>query len=99
MIIYGNNDDNYASFLRATKDVKTVISSMTKEELLLLYSLYKQSMFGDNKTSQPSLFDIKGKAKWNSWMLQAGKEKPTARKEYVDYVNMLLNRNKQNVSI
>jgi len=95
MIIYGEDDNNYAAFLRAAKDVKNVIGLMNHQELLTLYSLYKQSTIGDNNSPQPGLFDIKGKAKWNAWMSQAGKTKPDARKEYISYVEVLLNRNKQ----
>jgi diazepam-binding inhibitor (GABA receptor modulating acyl-CoA-binding protein) len=94
MIIYGEEDNNHAAFLSAAKDVKSVIGLMNHQELLTLYSLYKQSTLGDNNTPRPGLFDIKGKAKWNAWVSQAGKTKIDARKEYISYVEVLLNRNK-----
>jgi len=37
------------------------------DELLKLYSLYKQGTVGDCNTEKPGMFDFKGKAKWEAW--------------------------------
>ncbi|VDQ08195.1 unnamed protein product [Trichobilharzia regenti] len=41
-------------------------------ELLDLYSFFKQATVGDNNTNQPGLLDMKGKAKWNAWNSRKG---------------------------
>jgi acyl-CoA-binding protein len=56
-----------------------------------LYGLYKQSLFGDNKTSCPYFFELNSKEKWKSWMNEVGKDKINAKKEYVELVTELLN--------
>lgn len=39
---------------------------------LILYALFKQGTVGDVNTSRPGVFDLKGKAKWDSWEKQKG---------------------------
>lgn len=38
---------------------------------------------GDVNTSRPGVFDLKGKAKWDAWDKQKGKDKETAQKDYI----------------
>ena len=39
---------------------------------------------GDIAISRPGLLDMLGRAKWDSWHKQKGKEKDTAKRQYVE---------------
>lgn len=62
------------------------------EEFLKLYGLYKQATVGDNNTSKPGMFDLKGKAKWEWWNNQKGKAQDEAKKQYIKFVNELVEK-------
>lgn len=65
---------------------------MSDDELLQVYSLFKQGTVGDNKTDKPGMLDFKGKAKWEAWNKLSGKSKDDAQKEYVALAKDLLNK-------
>ncbi len=70
------------SFETAAAKIKESAShniKMSDDELLQIYSLYKQGSVGDNKTDKPGMLDFKGKAKWEAWNKQAGKSKEAAQ--------------------
>ena len=90
MISYISGENN--DFENASKRVFR-LSSTTNKEKMILYGLYKQALFGNNNTSQPSVFNIKEKAKWDAWKNQYGKSKSSAKAEYVKYVNRLFEKN------
>jgi len=77
------------NFQNSVRDVHNLTSKPTDDELLKIYGLYKQSLFGDNTVDKPGLFDFRGKKKWYSWSNEKGKTKIKAMIEYSDYVNML----------
>ncbi|RPA66668.1 acyl-CoA-binding protein [Cyclobacteriaceae bacterium YHN15] len=68
---------------------KKFTSKPTNEELLKLYSLYKQASEGDNNEERPGGFDFVAAAKYNSWLALKGKSKEEAAREYVELVNQL----------
>ena len=51
---------------------------MADDELLQLYSLFKQATVGDVNTDRPGMLDFKGKAKWDAWEKVKGKSKEDA---------------------
>lgn len=57
--------------------------NIPQDTLLILYGLYKQSLFGDNTTSEPGFFDLKGKAKWNAWKKYQGESQYNSMKKYI----------------
>ncbi len=59
-------------------------ANMSNDDLLNLYSLFKQAKEGDNTTDQPSFYQLEAKAKWNAWNTQKGKSKDQAKQEYVE---------------
>lgn len=61
----------------------------SNEELLKLYSLYKQATVGDNDEERPGGFDFVAAAKYNAWLALKGKTKEAASEEYVGLVNTL----------
>ncbi|MCR9014088.1 acyl-CoA-binding protein [Aquiflexum gelatinilyticum] len=68
---------------------KKFTSKPSNEELLKLYSLYKQATEGDNHEDRPGGFDFVAAAKYNSWLALKGKSKDDASLEYVNLVNQL----------
>lgn len=81
-------------FEQAQLDVKTLTKRPSDTQLLDLYAFFKQATDGDNKTSKPGMFDIKGQFKWNAWKDKAGLSKDEAKQKYIDLVNELLNTHK-----
>lgn len=83
------------SFDKAAEEIKASANhniKMTDDELLQIYSLYKQGTVGDNKTDKPGMLDFKGKAKWEAWNKLAGKSKENAQAEYVALARTLLTK-------
>lgn len=78
-----------ADFVKASEEAKTLSYSPSQDELLELYAWFKQSIFGDNTTAAPGMFDLKGKAKWNAWTAKKGKSKEEAQAAYVALVEEL----------
>jgi diazepam-binding inhibitor (GABA receptor modulator, acyl-CoA-binding protein) len=64
--------------------------SMTNDELLKVYALFKQGSVGDVNTSRPGMLDFKGKSKWDAWNALKGKSQEEAQKEYVENARALL---------
>ena len=82
-------DNLEKDFLEAAKQVMYLPKKPDDKELLKLYGLYKQGLLGNNKENKPSFFDFKATSKWNAWMNEAGKGRPQAKKEYIEYVEKL----------
>ena len=81
-------------FEQAQADTKTLTKRPSDTQLLDLYAFFKQGTEGDNTTSNPGMFDIKGQFKWNAWKDKAGMSKEDAKQKYVDLVNGLLETHK-----
>ncbi|XP_070593055.1 acyl-CoA-binding protein [Erythrolamprus reginae] len=78
-----------AEFDKAAEEIKNLKSKPTDQELLDLYGPFKQVTVGDVNTDRPGMFDLKGKAKWDSWNKLKGMSKEEAMKIYIDKVNEL----------
>ena len=61
----------------------------SNDDLLELYSLFKQATVGDNTTPQPGMLDFTGKAKWNAWTAKKGMSSEDAEKAYIAKVAAL----------
>lgn len=77
------------AFNQAAIDVKNIDQKPTDDEMLKLYSLYKQVMFGDCNTDRPGMLDFSGKAKWDAWNARKGESKDGAMAEYITTVEDL----------
>ncbi|XP_005180914.1 acyl-CoA-binding protein [Musca domestica] len=77
-------------FDKAAEDVKNLKSSPADNDLLELYSLYKQATVGDCNTDKPGFLDFKGKAKWEAWNNRKGTSKDDAMNAYVEKVKALI---------
>lgn len=78
-----------AEFDKAAEEVKHLKTQPTDEEMLFIYSHFKQATVGDVNTDRPGLLDLKGKAKWDSWNKLKGTSKENAMKTYVEKVEEL----------
>ncbi|XP_074046315.1 acyl-CoA-binding protein-like [Macrotis lagotis] len=78
-----------AEFEQAAKEVKNLKSKPDDQEMLFIYSHYKQATVGDKNTECPGMLDFKGKAKWDAWSSLKGKSKVDAMKAYVAKVEEL----------
>uniref|UniRef100_A0A8B9QRG2 Acyl-CoA-binding protein n=1 Tax=Anas platyrhynchos TaxID=8839 RepID=A0A8B9QRG2_ANAPL len=56
-----------AAFQKAAEEVKQLKSQPSDQEMLDVYSHYKQATVGDVNTDRPGMLDFKGKAKWDAW--------------------------------
>jgi diazepam-binding inhibitor (GABA receptor modulating acyl-CoA-binding protein) len=82
--------DLKVQFEQAQKDVKTLKSRPSNEDLLTLYALYKQGSAGDVSGSRPGMFDLVGRAKYDAWAKLKGTPKDEAMKRYIAKVKALL---------
>uniref|UniRef100_A0A8C8SQQ9 Acyl-CoA-binding protein n=1 Tax=Pelusios castaneus TaxID=367368 RepID=A0A8C8SQQ9_9SAUR len=78
-----------AEFDKAAEEVKQLKSQPTDEEMLYIYSHFKQATVGDINTERPGFLDFKGKAKWDSWNALKGMAKEDAMKAYIAKVEEL----------
>ncbi len=76
-------------FQKASKDVWSLKTKPSNDELLNLYALYKQATDGDVSGPKPGLLDLKGKAKYKAWGEMKGISKDEAMKKYVAAVKRL----------
>ncbi|XP_026865338.1 acyl-CoA-binding domain-containing protein 7 [Electrophorus electricus] len=72
-----------AEFEQYAEDVKKVKTRPSDQELLDLYGLYKQAIFGDINIDRPGMLDMKGKAKWEAWDSRKGMSKEDAMTAYI----------------
>ncbi len=66
------------------------LPEQSNENLLKLYSLFKQATEGNINIEKPSnMFDFKGIAKFNAWDELQGISKEEAMQKYIDLVKQL----------
>jgi acyl-CoA-binding protein len=79
-------DEDFAS---AKTRVEKLPKTPASDELLELYSLYKQATQGDVTGSRPGMLDFKGRAKYDAWTTRRGMTKDAAQRAYVELVSRL----------
>lgn len=78
------------TFEEAQEEVKKLSQKPNNDDLLKLYSLFKQGSEGDNNNEAPSnMFDFVAKAKYDAWKALNGKTKEEAQNEYIAFVKEL----------
>jgi diazepam-binding inhibitor (GABA receptor modulating acyl-CoA-binding protein) len=66
------------------------LPEQSNDNLLKLYSLFKQATEGDVTIEKPTnMFDFKGIAKYNAWEELKGITKEEAMQKYIDLVKQL----------
>ena len=78
------------AFEKAQNDVKTLSEKPTDDDLLTLYSFYKQATNGDVTGERPGFFDFAGGAKFDAREKIKGMDKEEAMQKYIDTVTALL---------
>jgi acyl-CoA-binding protein len=86
--------DIKAQFEQAQKDVKTLSKRPGNDDMLALYSLFKQGNEGDVSGARPGMLDMVGRAKYDAWAKLKGKSKDEAQKAYVAKVKELQAKDK-----
>jgi acyl-CoA-binding protein len=76
-------------FAAAQARVKQLAKTPSNDELLELYSLYKQASVGDVQGSRPGMLDFKGRAKYDAWSARKGTSQDGAMSAYVALVARL----------
>ena len=76
-------------FTAAVARSKELTVRPSNEELLKLYSLYKQATEGDVQGERPGGFDFKGAAKYDAWESIKGMSQDDARQQYIALVDEL----------
>src|SRR6056300_1530963 len=79
-----------SEFNDAVEKIRTLKHEPDDKEMYNLYGLYKQSLYGDNKTSKPGLFNMRDRFKWAAWEEHKLMSRNTAQKKYIDLVNSLV---------
>jgi diazepam-binding inhibitor (GABA receptor modulating acyl-CoA-binding protein) len=76
-------------FTDAVENIKK-IKTITDEDKLKLYGLYKQAQVGDVNIECPSWFNMTARAKWTAWNELKGMKREDAEKLYIKLVDKLL---------
>ena len=76
-------------FSSAQERVNKLSRRPSDQQLLELYSLYKQAIMGDVTGNRPGGFDFKGRAKWDAWKQRDGLSREEAMRQYVNLVDRL----------
>jgi len=77
------------TFSDAEKRIRKLNKVPADHDVMLAYSLYKQSTEGDNNTEYPLPLDFVGRVKWETWNELKGLAKEEARKKYIKLVKRL----------
>ncbi|KAI8141996.1 acyl CoA binding protein-domain-containing protein [Fennellomyces sp. T-0311] len=73
-------------FEEASTYLNTHNVSLSNDQKLKVYGLFKQATVGDCNTSRPSLFEFVGRAKWDAWNALRGMSSDDAKQGYVELV-------------
>jgi acyl-CoA-binding protein len=82
--------DLKALFEQAQKDVKTLTKKPSNDDLLALYSLFKQGSNGDVAGDRPGMLDMINRAKYDAWAKLKGTQPEVAMQKYIAKVKSLL---------
>lgn len=78
-------------FQAAVDDISNKVNkTMTNEELLEVYGLFKQGSIGDVNVPRPGMFDFKGKQKWDGWDAKKGTSQDEAKEAYIVFAEKML---------
>ncbi|GAX83219.1 hypothetical protein CEUSTIGMA_g10645.t1 [Chlamydomonas eustigma] len=85
-LIMGLDEDFKAAADSATSDLP---ESMSNDDKLAMYGLYKQATVGDVNSACPNIFDQKGRAKWFAWEKCKGQSQDDAKTAYIALIASL----------
>ncbi len=76
-------------FEAAIKKADQLTQRPSNEDLLKLYSFYKQGTEGDIQGERPGGFDFKAIAKYDAWASLKGTTKDDAKRAYIHLIDTL----------
>jgi carboxylesterase len=76
-------------FVAAQARVKKLTRSPGNDQLLALYSLYKQATIGDVQGERPEPLDFRARAKYDAWATRKSMTREAAITAYVALVGKL----------
>lgn len=79
-------------FHTAAENIKKLPKKPADDELLVIYSLYKQATEGDVTGERPGFFSPKERAKYDARDKIKGKSKEQAQAEYVEAANKIFTK-------
>jgi diazepam-binding inhibitor (GABA receptor modulating acyl-CoA-binding protein) len=79
-----------AAFEQAQKDVRKLTKKPSNDDLLELYSLFKQATEGDATGARPGMLKVVDRAKFDAWAKLKGVKAADAQKRYVAKVKELI---------
>jgi diazepam-binding inhibitor (GABA receptor modulator, acyl-CoA-binding protein) len=80
------------NFESAQAKIKQLTEKPDNQDLLKLYSLFKQASEGDVQGERPGGFDFAAIAKFNSWERLKGTTKEKAMEDYIAAVDAMLEK-------
>jgi len=85
------------AFNKAQAQLVKLSNLPSREVIMKVYGLYKQTSVGDINVDRPGFFstDLKGKAKFDAWQQYRGMKKDTACLEYIKLVQELVEADKK----
>jgi len=79
-----SSEDLELKFEAATKVLPSITTSLSPEQLLLFYALFKQAKQGDCAIPRPGFLQFEARRKWDSWTSLAGLCKADAMQQYIE---------------
>ena len=76
-------------FQKASSEINSLTARPSNEDLLQLYSYYKQATDGDITGEKPTGFDFKAIAKYSAWEKLKGMGAEEAMQKYIALVSQL----------
>uniref|UniRef100_A0A667WZV4 ACB domain-containing protein n=1 Tax=Myripristis murdjan TaxID=586833 RepID=A0A667WZV4_9TELE len=88
----GKQADLLEAFHQAADNVKNLKERPNKDELSVLYGLYKQATVGDINMDRPGFPDFKGRGKWDAWNAKKGLSQEEAMASYISFVEEMIQK-------
>lgn len=82
-----NLDDEFKT---AAERIKNSNIKLSNDQQLKLYALYKETLFGPCTDEAPPIYEITGRAKWESWKSLGDISAAAAARGYIELVNNYL---------
>jgi len=82
-----------ATFEEAVDNINTKVNkTLSNDEMLGLYALYKQATVGDCNIGQPGVTEIKARAKWDAWNKKKGVNQDEAKTQYIELAKTMIEK-------
>ena len=85
-----SNETLQSRFEECANNIKQTDKTIPDNDLLELYSYYKQATCGDCDTKKPSQLNFKAYKKWDAWDSLIGMEKDEAMELYIELADQYL---------